>query len=127
MLTSLGIGEALLSALDAEGEPTPLVHCLMRPPESRMGVLTETEAQQILSKSHLYQRYSRRENPPSAAEMLAAKKQNPTMNAPQPSQEKTTPSEPSIFVTMSKNTLVRQVIRDFFRWLLKNLTSKSKR
>ncbi|HHF7374737.1 helicase HerA-like domain-containing protein [Legionella bozemanae] len=126
MLTSLGIGEALLSALDAEGEPTPLVHCLMRPPESRMGVLTESEVQQILNKSHLYQRYSRRENPPSAAEMLAAKKQSTTMEAPTPSQEKTTPSEPSIFVTMSKNTLVRQVVRDFFRWLLKSLTSRKR-
>lgn len=126
MLTSLGIGEALLSALDAEGEPTPLVHCLMRPPESRMGVLTEAEVQQILNKSHLYQRYSRRENPPSAAEMLAAKKQSTTMEAPIPSQEKTTPSEPSIFVTMSKNTLVRQMVRDFFRWLLKSLTSRKR-
>lgn len=123
MLTSLGIGEALLSALDAKGQPTPLIHCMIRPPESRMGVLTEDEARRMLNASSLYQRYSRPENPRSAAEILAEKKQNMAPAASTPTQ-KTTASEPSVFVAISKNTLVRQVIRDFFRWVLKNLTRR---
>ena len=123
MLTALGIGEALLSALDVKGQPTPLIHCLVRPPESRMGVLTEDEARRILSASPLYQRYYRPENPRSAAEILAERKQNTTTAASLPTQ-KTTASQSSILVTMSKNTLVRQVIRDFFRWVLKNLTRR---
>ncbi|KTD00201.1 DUF853 domain-containing protein [Fluoribacter gormanii] len=127
MLTTLSIGEALLSALDAEGQPTPLIQCLIRPPESRMGVLSEDEAQHILNKSHLYQRYARPENPHSASEMLEEKKQSTAMDASTATpQEKTTTSESSILVTISKNTLVRQVVRDFFRWVLKNLTKSGR-
>ncbi|KTD10635.1 ATPase [Legionella gratiana] len=128
MLTALSIGEALLSALDAEGEPTPLIHCMIRPPESRMGVLTDNEVQQILNKSHLYQRYSRPENPHSAAEILT-EKQSTAIDTPTPqtSREKATTSESSLLVTISKNTLVRQLARDFFHWLLKNLTKRGKR
>ncbi len=127
MLTTLSIGEALLSALDAEGEPTPLIHCLIRPPESRMGVLTDSEVQQILNASHLYQRYCRPQNSHSAAEMLTEKKQTITMDTSQPTHEKTSPSEPSLLVTMSKNTLVRQLARDFLHWLLKNLTKRGQK
>lgn len=126
ILTALGIGEALLSALNSEGEPTPLIQCLIRPPESRMGVLTEDEAHQMLNKSHLYQRYSRPENSHSAAEVLAEKKQNAAMDTSAPSQEKATTSESSILTTMSKNTLVRQLVRDFFHWALKNLTGRGR-
>lgn len=127
MLTTLSIGEALLSALDAEGEPTPLIHCLIRPPESRMGVLTDSEIQQILNTSHLYQRYFRPQNSHSAAEMLAEKKQNAALDTPQATHDKAATTEPSLLVTMSKNTLVRQLARDFFHWLLKNLTKRGQR
>lgn len=124
MLTSLGIGEALLSALDAQGQPTPLIHCLMRPPESRMGVLTDEETQQMLSRSRLYQCYSQPENPHSTAEILAEKKQQRSIETsePLPTEKPKASTDSSIFLKISKNTLVRQVIRDFFRWFLKNMS-----
>lgn len=126
ILTSLGIGEALLSALDATGQPTPLIQCLIRSPESRMGVLSENEVQQQLRKSHLYQRYLRSENPYSAAEALEDKKQKSSEETQESSPKKNVTSDPSILVTLSKNTLVRQVIRDFIQWLLKSLTSRKR-
>ncbi len=43
VLTSLGIGEALVSALDEKGRPTPLAATLMRAPMSRMDILTDAE------------------------------------------------------------------------------------
>ena len=43
VLTSLGIGEALVSALDEKGRPTPLAATMMRAPMSRMDVLTSSE------------------------------------------------------------------------------------
>ena len=41
VLTSLGIGEALVSALDEKGRPTPLATTMMRAPMSRMDILTD--------------------------------------------------------------------------------------
>ena len=41
VLTSLGTGEALVSALDEKGRPTPLAATMMRAPMSRMDILTD--------------------------------------------------------------------------------------
>ncbi|MEM1218458.1 MAG: helicase HerA-like domain-containing protein, partial [Bacteroidota bacterium] len=43
LLTELGIGEALVTALNDKGIPTPLVHTLLRAPQSRMDVLSNQE------------------------------------------------------------------------------------
>lgn len=43
ILTSLGIGEALITALSEKGVPTPLVATLLSAPSSRMGVLSPSE------------------------------------------------------------------------------------
>lgn len=128
LLTSLGIGEALVSALDAKGQPTPLIHCLIRPPESRMGVLTESEVSQVLKGSRLYQKYGRSVNSRSAAEILAERKNKEVADTPtaaeQPGSVVTTTT--TVLTSISKNTLVRQIVRDFFRWILKNLTGRGR-
>jgi DNA helicase HerA-like ATPase len=59
IITSLGIGEALVTALNEKGIPTPLVACMMRAPESRMDILTEKEIEAINSKSKLVEKYRR--------------------------------------------------------------------
>lgn len=48
ILTSLGIGEALVSALDEKGRPTPLAATMMRAPMSRMDVLNKTELNALM-------------------------------------------------------------------------------
>ncbi|MCW0295096.1 DUF853 domain-containing protein, partial [Klebsiella pneumoniae] len=48
VLTELGIGEALVSALNEKGVPTPLVKTMLRAPMSRMDVLSESELQQLI-------------------------------------------------------------------------------
>ncbi|MDC0007284.1 DUF853 domain-containing protein, partial [Winogradskyella sp.] len=53
VLTSLGIGEALVSALDEKGKPTPLAATMMRAPMSRMDILTKAELSSLLAKSKL--------------------------------------------------------------------------
>ncbi len=70
LLTSLGIGEALISALDRKGRPTPLVHSLMRPPYSRMDVLSDKEIDAIVSDSSLTKKYNKEINRKSAHETL---------------------------------------------------------
>ena len=51
LITQLGTGEALVTALNEKGIPTPLVHCMLRPPRSRMDVLSEMEIDQLVTKS----------------------------------------------------------------------------
>lgn len=73
VLTSLGIGEALVSALDEKGRPTPLAATMMRAPMSRMDVLTETELASLLSKSKLAKKYNETIDRESAYELLNEK------------------------------------------------------
>lgn len=73
LITQLGMGEALISTLDEKGRPTELVHTMMRPPFSRMDVLTDAEIKQILNTSALIKRYNIEVDRESAYEILHAK------------------------------------------------------
>ncbi|MDN3493963.1 helicase HerA-like domain-containing protein [Winogradskyella bathintestinalis] len=73
VLTSLGIGEALVSALDEKGKPTPLAATMMRAPMSRMDILTEVELANLLAQSKLARKYNKEIDRESAYEMLNKK------------------------------------------------------
>jgi len=73
VLTSLGIGEALVSALDEKGKPTPLAATMMRAPMSRMDILTKSELGKLLSESQLAKKYNKEIDRESAYEMLNEK------------------------------------------------------
>ncbi len=73
VLTSLGTGEALVSALDEKGRPTPLAATMMRAPMSRMDVLTDSELKEVLDQSKLIKKYNEEIDRESAYEILNAK------------------------------------------------------
>ena len=73
LLTELGIGEALVTALNEKGIPTPLVHTMLRAPQSRMDVLTEREIDEIVAQSDLVPVYNREIDRDSAYEILSEK------------------------------------------------------
>ena len=73
VLTSLGIGEALVSALDEKGRPTPLAATLLRAPMSRMDVLTDSELKSVINNSKLVKKYGEVIDRESAYEMLNEK------------------------------------------------------
>ncbi|MFV0564849.1 MAG: helicase HerA-like domain-containing protein [Flavobacteriaceae bacterium] len=73
VLTALGIGEALVSALDEKGRPTPLAATMMCAPMSRMDILTEDELNDLLSKSKLVKKYNETVDRESAYELLNKK------------------------------------------------------
>ncbi len=73
VLTSLGIGEALVTVLNEKGIPTPLAAVMLRAPESRMDILTNSEIEQINSKSKLVRKYSEVIDRESAYEILNKK------------------------------------------------------
>ena len=73
VLTSLGIGEALISVLDEKGRPTPLAATMMRAPGSRMDILTTEELNSIISNSSLGTKYNKHIERESAYELLEHK------------------------------------------------------
>lgn len=73
LITQLGIGEALITILNEKGIPTPLVHCMLCSPRSRMDVLSEAEIDSIVSKSKIAAKYNQVVDNESAYEILTEK------------------------------------------------------
>ena len=76
VLTSMGIGEALVTVLNEKGIPTPLAVTMLRAPMSRMNVLNDAEISEINNKSKLVKKYSEVIDRESAYEILNRKIQN---------------------------------------------------
>jgi DNA helicase HerA-like ATPase len=72
-ITELGVGEALVSVLDAKGSPTPVERALIFPPHSRLTPLTPDERAGIIKASVLYGHYEKTIDRESAYEMLKAR------------------------------------------------------
>lgn len=72
-LTTLGTGEAFVTTIGENGNPTPLVMTTIFPPESRMDTITDAELASFLSISPIFASYKNPINPESAQEILAQK------------------------------------------------------
>lgn len=73
VITGLGIGEALVTVLDEDGRPAPLVRTLLRAPESRMDILTDDEIAEIISRSSLIPKYRETVDKQDAEDVLKEK------------------------------------------------------
>lgn len=73
LLTNLGIGEAIITALNEKGAPAPLAHTLLVAPQSRMDVLSAEEMQQLNNISSLTKKYNESVDRESAYEILNKK------------------------------------------------------
>jgi DNA helicase HerA-like ATPase len=127
LLTQLGIGEALVTALNEKGIPTPLVATLMRPPKSRMGILSDLELNGVMSMSSIKPKYDQAIDRESAFEILSEKLNRAKETRPQTIQrtEGKSTSETNtgieILEELSKNTMVRQMGRTIGRELVRGL------
>jgi uncharacterized protein len=72
-ITALGIGEALVTALNEKGIPTPLAATMLRAPMSRMDILSPGEISSINMASDLVRKYSQTIDRESAYEILNRK------------------------------------------------------
>ena len=73
LITQLGIGEALVTALNEKGIPTPLVHVMMTPPKSRMDILSDEEMNALAASSKIISKYNQKIDSESAYELLTEK------------------------------------------------------
>ncbi len=124
LLTSLGIGQALVTALSEKGNPTPLAATHLRAPMSRIGVLTPEEIQQIVGSSSIAAKYNEVIDSESAYEILNQKLKSLNENAEEettPVKKKSTKEEKSTLEKISENTMVRQVGRTVFKEVARGL------
>jgi uncharacterized protein len=72
-ITSLGIGEALVTVLSPKGVPTPLAATRLLPPDSRMAPLTPEELAAAAAASTFAAKYGQAIDPQSAHEIITAR------------------------------------------------------
>ena len=128
-LTTLGIGEALITVLGPKGVPTPPFATRLIPPASRMGPLADAEFAAKLGASPQIRRYAQAVDRDSAREMLA-RRMTP---APEPAQvppgggwdvqapptpRRTGKEPPSTMEQILKSSVTRTVAREVTRGLL---------
>lgn len=128
VLTAMGIGEALITALNEKGIPTPLAHTLVRAPISRMDILDDSEITQLVSKSQLATKYNQEIDHDSAYEILERKmeqvqkeQEKAKLPGPPPRTGTRTKQDESLIGELSKNTMVRQMGRTLFRELARGI------
>ncbi|HRT52871.1 MAG TPA: DUF853 family protein [Flavobacteriales bacterium] len=125
LLTSLGIGEALVTALSEKGTPTPLAHVLMRAPGTRMDVLSPLEIQGLVATSAIAKKYNEVIDRESAFEILEKRMKGEDGNDADEPQEEKRPKpgkeEKSTLEKLSENTMVRQVGRTVANTLTRSL------
>jgi DNA helicase HerA-like ATPase len=121
-LTTLGIGEAVVTVLNPQGSPTPVVATRLIPPASRMAPLTPAELQADIQQSDLLAEYGKAVDRESAKEMLAARMAQTVPADADPSQ---TPGAKKSEKTMAERAgevissptgrvVVREVMRGLF-------------
>jgi DNA helicase HerA-like ATPase len=122
-LTSLGIGEAVVTVLDSRGVPSPVVATRLIPPSSRMAPLTPDELQTDIRESDLLAEYGQAVDRESAREMLSARlaRTTPAEAVPTGRPSKAEPAGRSIADVAGEvvsssvgRTVVREVVRGLF-------------
>ncbi len=122
LLTSLGIGQALVTALNEKGIPTPLAAVHLKAPGSRIGVISKEDVHTNTTASPLFNKYNQNIDRESAYEILRGKIQDVAGTVPP--KTKTTEkkkSEKSLLDKAGSNPLVKQIGRTVAREVTRGL------
>jgi DNA helicase HerA-like ATPase len=134
-ITELGVGEALISFLDAEGRPTIVDRALVLPPRSQFPPITPDERRAIIHQSPAAAVYGKTIDRESAYELLkkraetsAATPAPAETNSGQPrSTTRQTPSMWDGFLKSAARSLGTQVGRELIRGVLGSMTGSRRR
>ncbi|PKP53622.1 MAG: ATPase [Bacteroidetes bacterium HGW-Bacteroidetes-1] len=122
-LTELGIGEAFVTLLNEKGSPTPLVHCLLCAPHSRMDIISDDEMNHLFKKSKLMLKYNEPIDRESAFEILQKKMieadQQKSSEENKAARSKTqSKPHPTTFEKVMKSPVTTTILREVTRGLL---------
>ena len=141
VITDLGVGEALVSTLDAKGAPNVVQRTLIRPPSSRLGPATNAERDAVMAESPVrgqydevldresaYEILERREaEAEEAAERIAREEEKAAREAEKKksrrkrSSSRQTPQEAAI------KTATRTIARELSRYVLRGILGGRRR
>lgn len=120
-LTSLGIGEAIVTVLSEKGAPTPVAWTRIRPPRSLMDTIGD-DAIRVAAQGHpLFAKYGQTVDRESAYEMLTAKvagapNVDPPLDVPPlPDLPETTPAPRDEGPTIVEQVLGSSAMKSFLR------------
>ncbi|MEO7312043.1 MAG: helicase HerA-like domain-containing protein [Chitinophagaceae bacterium] len=111
LITQMGIGEAMVTLLNEKGIPTPLVHCMMCSPRSRMDVLSDVEVTTLTRQSKIASKYNEVIDSESAYEMLNAKIEEAAKKTEETKVQKHEKEEPSAVEKVLDNSVVKSTLR----------------
>lgn len=130
-LTSLGIGQALVTVLNSKGIPTEVAYTHLVPPVAVMGPMPESDASEIMKQSEMYQKYCDTVDPVSAVEILDKRIRGVAKDELPPTQangQKTTsgrrPKEKSMLEEVMSSSVTRTIGRELVRGLFGVLFGK---
>ncbi len=127
-LTQMGIGQALVTVLNAKGIPTEVVHTHLVPPAAVMGPLPASEYQDHLQQSELFAKYAETTDPVSAYEMLNSRlqeQQESTSTSTSP--KKSGKQEKTMLEEVMNSSVTRSIGRELVRGIFGVLFGSSKR
>ncbi|CAM2794224.1 helicase HerA-like domain-containing protein [Skermania piniformis] len=109
-LTSLGIGEAVVTVLSEQGAPTPVAWTRLRPPRSLMDTIGDAAIRAKAQAGPLNEKYGRTFDRESAYEKLSAS----IAQAPEPAEPEASrpaPADDTLSERIMKNPAVKSFIR----------------
>jgi DNA helicase HerA-like ATPase len=119
--TQMGVGEALVSTLQAKGVPGMVDRTLIRPPTSRIGSVSQQERNTVRSRSPLGTRYDTALNRESAAEILQKRAESTAREELREKAEKQSPKRRSNRQSATEAAL-KSFLRSAFTTLGRELT-----
>jgi hypothetical protein len=128
-LTSLGIGEAVVTVLSEKGAPTPVAWTRMRVPRSLMGAIGSDAIAKAAKSSPLQDKYGQTiQQPPETHVPPASPAQPPAENPPLPADfdippmpEPFEPKGPAMWEEVLKNPTVKSGINTAIREAVKGI------
>ncbi|SDG20965.1 hypothetical protein SAMN05216553_106187 [Lentzea fradiae] len=123
-LTSLGIGEAIITVLSEKGAPTPVAWTRLRAPRSLMDTIGDDAIKQAAAESELHGKYAETVDRESAYEQLMKKvaPPPPQEKAPEPPPRRQEKEEPGLVEKVLGNTAVKSFLRSAGSTLAREIT-----
>jgi DNA helicase HerA-like ATPase len=131
ILTTLGIGQALITVLNEKGIPTEVAATHLLPPTSIMGPMVQSDYDKHVQQSDLYMKYKDPLDPESAYEMLTKRMEEHAKVEAQAKEEvveaKKQKEETSVISDALNSPLAKQIGREVVRGVFGMLFGKSTR
>jgi DNA helicase HerA-like ATPase len=139
VITSLGIGEAIVTVMNEQGAPTPVAWTRLRAPESLMAAADTAAMEATVKASTLFTKYAEPIDRESAREILAAKLEAgaakaeaeatgaPPRSAPKGRPPARRRKEKSVVEEVVTSTTFRQVMREAAREIVRGVFKTGRR